>query len=107
MKQSRPVPGWISPLIAILFLGCIIVTLINGTREKPPTEEALVRVQSAVRRAAVQCFALEGAYPPDLEYLTANYNLMIDESRYYCELVPMGSNVLPDIIVAPRGGALE
>lgn len=104
MKQRRPIPGWISPLTAFLFLACIVAILINGTREQPPTDEALARVQQAISRAAVQCYALEGAYPPDLQYLRDNYNLIIDDSRYYCEIETFGSNVRPNVIVAPLGG---
>ena len=107
MRQRRPVPGWISPLIAFLFLACVVITLVNGMSQKPPSDEAVAKVQKAISRAAVQCFALEGAYPPDLQYLRDNYGLMLDDSRYYCEIETFGSNVKPDVIVVPLEGGPE
>ena len=104
MRYRRQIQGWISPLIAFLFFGCLVFALIIGTRERAPSDEAVVKIQKAISRAAVCCYALEGAYPPNLRYLQDNYNLMIDEKRFYCEIEVFGSNVRPDIIVVPLGG---
>lgn len=104
MKQSRQLPGWISPLIAFLFLGCIVVTLYGGMRDAGPSEDAAARLHAAISRAAVQCYALEGAYPPDLQYLRDNYSLMIDDERFFCDLDAYASNVMPAIIVVPLEG---
>ncbi|NLC84251.1 MAG: hypothetical protein GX749_04135, partial [Ruminococcaceae bacterium] len=48
------------------------------------------------------CYALEGAYPPALEYLEANYGLIIDRENYdyYYEVV--GANIRPIIEVQSK-----
>jgi len=61
-------------------------------------------VGKAVRNAALTCYAVEGAYPPDVEYLVANYGLAYDESRYLISYEAFASNIFPDIRVHARGG---
>lgn len=36
----------------------------------------------AIRRASVQCYSIEGRYPPSVEYLEDNYGIVIDRERY-------------------------
>ncbi|MDY3617819.1 hypothetical protein [Agathobaculum sp.] len=52
-----------------------------------------------VRRAAVYCYAVEGRYPPDLAYLTAQYGVRYDTHRFYVFYQPFAANLMPDITV--------
>lgn len=63
------------------------------------SEEALERLEQAVRRGCVACYAAEGSYPADLEYLKERYGLQLDESRYRVFYEPVGSNLMPQITV--------
>ena len=56
-------------------------------------------VTDAVRNAALTCYAVEGAYPTDLEYLRAHYGLAYDQNRYMVRYSSFGSNLMPDITV--------
>lgn len=56
-------------------------------------------VTDAVHNAAVTCYAVEGAYPSDLEYLRKYYGLAYDESRYLVTYSAFASNLLPEIYV--------
>jgi hypothetical protein len=58
-----------------------------------------------VRRAAVQCYALEGAYAADLQYLVDNYGIRPDTKRFVVHYLYQGDNLLPDITVLPYSGA--
>jgi hypothetical protein len=60
-------------------------------------------LQNAIRRSAVQCYALEGRFPDDLFYLEDNYSLIIDRNRYIVHYEPMGGNLIPQIWVFPIG----
>ena len=57
------------------------------------------RLEEALSRAAVACYALEGAYPPDLEYLIENYNVQINTDRFTVKYELYASNLMPDITV--------
>ena len=56
-------------------------------------------VTEAVHNAALTCYAVEGAYPTNLEYLRKNYGLAYDQSRYLVRYDAFGSNLMPDISV--------
>ncbi|HAS74913.1 MAG TPA: hypothetical protein DCS67_12280 [Clostridiales bacterium UBA8960] len=60
--------------------------------------ERVKSVEEAIRKAAVQCYAIEGSYPP-LDYLTAHYGLVINESAYYYHYEIIASNIMPVIAV--------
>ncbi len=107
MIRRCMIPGWVRSLMVFLFLCCLVTAIKTITREQRPSDEATARVQRAVTRAAVHCFALEGAYPPNLQYLKDNYYLIVDESRYYCELETFGANVRPNVIIVPLGDRPE
>ncbi|SEU12853.1 hypothetical protein [Enterocloster lavalensis] len=61
-------------------------------------EESLHR---AVTRASVQCYAIEGRYPPSVEYLEENYGVRIDRDRYNVFYNGFASNVMPEIVINP------
>ncbi|MCL1976160.1 MAG: hypothetical protein FWG61_08380 [Firmicutes bacterium] len=63
--------------------------------------ESLRLTEESVRRTAVQCYALEGAYAPDLEYLIDNYGIRPDVNRFMIFYMFQGDNLLPDITVIP------
>ena len=56
-------------------------------------------VTDAVPNAALTCYAVEGAYPNDLEYLRSHYGLAYDQSRYLVRYDAFGSNLMPSISV--------
>ena len=66
----------------------------TGARE----EETL---RKAVARASVQCYAIEGRYPPSVEYLEENYAVQINRKKYNVFYDGFASNVMPEITIIP------
>ena len=62
-------------------------------------ESGLNVARSAVERAVMQCYALEGAYPPDLAYLQENYGLILDRGQYDYLYEVVAGNIHPVIHV--------
>lgn len=56
-------------------------------------------LQASIRRASVQCYAIEGRYPPSVEYLEENYGIQVDRDKYSVFYSGFASNVMPDITV--------
>lgn len=56
-------------------------------------------LRKAIARSSVQCYAIEGRYPPSVDYLVENYGIQIDEKRYSVFYNGFASNVMPDITV--------
>lgn len=63
-------------------------------------------VEDAVKNAALTCFAVEGAFPYDLDYLRQNYGLAYDEEKYHVMYDAFASNQMPQIRVTVRGDGL-
>lgn len=84
--------------ISVLLGLCYGVSKLNTVSQ----EQQFIVAQKAVVRAAVQCYALEGAYPKNLSYLKENYSLMVDEEQYFVDYRWIGSNLMPDITVLSK-----
>lgn len=56
-------------------------------------------VKQAVEKAVVNCYALEGSYPPSIEYLHDNYGLIVDNKHYIYEYKIFASNLPPEIYI--------
>ena len=59
-------------------------------------------LRNAVLRSAVQCYAVEGYYPQDLDYLTDHYGLQINHDRYIVTYDVFATNQLPDVQVLQK-----
>lgn len=81
-------------LIAFLVISSIGIDGFSGIA----SFERVNSVEEAIRKAAVQCYAIEGSYPP-LDYLVENYGLIINESAYYYHYEIIASNIMPVIAV--------
>ena len=64
----------------------------KALEDKQQLEEALIR-------ASVSCYAIEGTYPPDLEYLIEHYGIQINPERFTVKYESIASNLMPDITV--------
>ena len=67
--------------------------------------EGRARLDEAVRRGAVTCYAAEGVYPPTLEYLQEHYGVQVDETKYTVFYEVFAENLMPDITVIENEGA--
>lgn len=82
----------------ILFLVSYLYLSINNV-QKSKDSESLNILCEAIRRSAVQCYAIEGFYPPNIEFLEDNYGLMVDHDKYVVSYSVFASNIMPDIEV--------
>lgn len=67
--------------------------------QKANEEEKFEILSDAIKRSAVQCYAIEGFYPPSIEYLEDNYGLVVDHDNYVVIYHVFASNIMPDIEV--------
>ena len=65
----------------LIFIALILafVLLVNNITNKNSGRELQI-VRDAVKNAALTCYAVEGMYPDDLEYLREHYNLSYNET---------------------------
>ncbi len=90
-------------LLMVLVLGG--VWLLVGRLGNRSGEAQTQFVTDAVHNAALTCYAVEGAYPSNLEYLRSHYGLAYDQSRYIVRYDAFGSNLMPTITVIELEGS--
>ncbi len=101
-KQSYKPSGLL--LSAAVFLAVTIFfvqglsSLSDSTRRRQ--KESL---ENAITRSVTYCYAVEGTYPENLDYLKRNYGLAYDEEAFFVDYRVVGSNVLPDITIIEKG----
>lgn len=85
------------PLLAIVALLGFSTAL--GNLDAGRSQEGREQLETAIRRSCVACFAAEGSYPQDVQYLKDHYGLQIDEERYAVFYDVFAENLMPDITV--------
>ena len=101
MKKKSSVKKWLVTaliLLAVALIGVFLWSAISGIG-RSSNEEGRARLETAIRRAAVSCYATEGFYPPDLDYIENRYGVQIDRTKYNVYYSVEGSNLAPQIDV--------
>lgn len=91
-------------LVVALLLGVGYMAINSMISAGDAGETRMVR--DAVKNAALTCFAVEGAYPADLQYLRDYYGLAYDETKYHVMYEAFASNQMPEIRVSLRGDGM-
>ncbi|MDR2587104.1 MAG: hypothetical protein LBC23_02430 [Coriobacteriales bacterium] len=90
--------------LVFVALVCVLVIGGSGGWSNTVTDKQAQFVADSVRRSAIQCYAIEGSFPPTIggvEYLRDNYGLTIDSKRYVVYYESLGDNLIPQIRVVP------
>ena len=74
----------------------------RGLSRQEMEEEGAQAVKNAVRQSAIQCYAVEGVFPPSLEYLEEHYGVRVNRESFAVSYDAFASNQPPDIRVAVR-----
>ena len=93
---------WITGIVFLL-LALLFVLSLTSTAQSSAARESEV-LDSALRRAIVTCYAVEGRYPPSLDYIAENYGVLADETRYSVYYDAFAANVMPTLRVTRIGG---
>ena len=92
-----------------ILLGVVVIALVLGVyfrmshvSKRDIAEGSAEALKSAVQRSALQCYVVEGVYPPDLSYLEEHYGLQVNHEDFYIRYDAFASNLPPDIRVTAR-----
>lgn len=86
------------PVFFIFLYGIDSVSAMSAQKEKEGLEEAL-------NRDIMHCYAVDGVYPPSLEFMENNYGLTYNEDKYFVDYKPVASNIYPDVTVVELYGS--
>ena len=76
----------------------VFASALNSLESGRQTED-LRQLEQALRRGCVACYATEGVYPPNLDYLKERYGVQVDEERYTVFYSVFADNLMPDITI--------
>lgn len=103
-KQNRPRYVWktivLPALICVALLSVMILT-VHKFNELSIEQDRQLTI-AAIRKAAIQCYADEGRYPADVDYLVEHYNVRIDDDEFLVVYDCAASNISPNISVFRR-----
>ena len=88
-------------LLLLLAIGLFFWGAVSRLEQDHQTE-GKQQLETALRRAAVSCYAAEGFYPPDVAYMQEHYGLRFDEESYVVHYRLTASNWMPDITVLEK-----
>lgn len=89
-------------LLKLVFFSLLIsLLLVFGISYigKVGNDQNIILTREAVMRTAVECYAIEGIYPPNIEYMQENYNFSYDTTKYYIHYDIFASNIMPTVEV--------
>lgn len=87
----------------ILFAAVLLMMLYGfQSAAQSSAAEHMRMTEDNLRRTVVSCYALEGRYPPDIDYLQREYGLQINEEKYIVHYEIFAENIMPDITVLER-----
>lgn len=102
MKREENVLGRMLRLLALPLTAALLLMgfagAVNGL-DRDSREESKRQLEEALRRGCVACYAAEGIYPPDLDYLKEHYGIQVDEETYVVYYDIFAENLMPDITV--------
>jgi hypothetical protein len=93
-----------SKWIGLIFMIIMIVLIVFGLSDYTNRSGSLTTetIEHTIEKYAISCYATEGSYPPDIEYLTQHYGLILDEENYVYDYEAFASNLLPVISVIEK-----
>lgn len=94
---QKQILSLLPPVLAAGVLLCFLTALSGLSRDQ--SLENKQQLEAVLARTAVACYAAEGIYPPDLQYLTDHYGAQINEELYTVKYEFIASNLMPDITV--------
>lgn len=104
MKRKRTIfsmfRGLLAPCGVVIIL--LAFTSALGNLESGREGEDIRQLQEVLQKGCVTCYAAEGIYPPDLEYLKEYYGIQVNEEKYIVYYNRFAQNLMPDVTVLER-----
>ena len=94
-------------IIPCLIFAAVIVWLLislSNTSESAKRQDKAA-VKTTLENGITMCYAIEGAYPPSIDYLREHYGFTYDAARYIIHYEIFADNIRPTVNVIERGAA--
>ena len=105
MKKSnlKRVLSFLLP--CLLFAAMLVWFVIAASNAASSTDKRdLSALKTNIENGITMCYAVEGVYPVNIEYLCEHYGIIYDKDRYFVDYERFASNIRPSVTVFERGG---
>lgn len=101
IKPPRPYRRLLILLSILLILVVAFFSVQHFARvtEQALNEQAATAIKDTVISRAIQCYVVEGVYPPTLKYLEDRYGLIVNHERFIVTYDVFASNMIPEVSV--------
>lgn len=96
-KKTLPITYLLTPFFLLAVLFCFLSATSTLTEDHSLAEKE--QLETVLFQASAACYAAEGRYPSDLQYLVDHYGVQINEEEFTVIYEPIASNLMPDITV--------
>lgn len=88
-------------LLSAAVFTAVVFLFMSGVNTVARNNEAsaLEAMRQSLYKAAIACYATEGAYPQSYQYISQHYGVQIDTAKYAVHYEIFASNIIPDITV--------
>ncbi len=101
-RWIKKINGRTVAFVALVALVLLFFFTALGNLESGHKREGKEQLEAAIRRSAVACYAAEGIYPPNLDYLKEHYGIQVDEEKYTVMYEIFAENLMPEITVLEK-----
>ncbi len=100
-KKTDDLSHNILQIALFILLICVAAAFFIGVVriERSTIDKQQESLETALERDIIQCYCLEGTYPPSLDYLKNHYGLTYDEDYFFVDYRPIASNLYPDVTI--------
>lgn len=89
-------------LIIIFLVGIIAIAYFSYSTQKFNSNQIDI-LEENLDKIIIQCYALEGEYPPNIKYLSDNYGFIVNEDKYFYYYEIFASNIKPVVEIIYKG----
>lgn len=96
-----PLSRIISVTLPVITFVILLLIFLNGISSLNQTsyDKHQESLENALNRSISQCYAVEGVYPPSLDYIIEHYGLTYNEELFLVDYNYYGGNLLPEVTV--------
>ena len=91
-------------LLPIILFAVILAVAVYSMEDATSSSDRLHYDMTlrAIERAVADCYAIEGYYPPNMDYLYENYRVRVDEDKYFVVYNIFAPNISPSVSLIDR-----
>jgi len=93
-----------SKLIPVILFAAILAVALYSVEDAADSSGRLQYDMTlrAIARSLADCYAIEGHYPPNIEYLYENYRVRVDDEKYFVIYEIFAPNIAPTVKLIDR-----